>query len=326
MKRILIISAMALALCSCGGRGKAPAQEAAAYRQIKPLQIPAIYSEPDEKLEYLALHYWDNFLSEGGATDSVAILGVRKEDVEQKLADFIGTLEYVPMEKAQHAVSILFGGIEKRQAQEDTSSLFYLRFTELVAKYLYDPNSPLRNEDFFLPFVRGLASSPFTDDNRRPGYEYQARMCSINQYGHKVPDFRFKDARGRKHHLYEVDSRYTMLFFSNPGCTSCKGIIDEVMSRPYIEPFIKDKVLTVVNIYIDQEIDKWLEYEPNYPRCWLTGYDYTYSIREDQTYDVRAIPSLYLLDNDLRVILKDAPTEKVLKYLDNIASTQPQEP
>lgn len=326
MKRILFILAAAAALCACGGRTKAPVQEGPVYRQLKPVQIPAIYSGPEEKVDYLMSHYWDSFLGGEGVTDSVAILGVLKDEVEKKLADFIGMLDYVPMPRAQKAVSALFKGVEDRQAQEDTSSLFYLRFTELVSKYLYDPNSPLRCEDYFLPFARGLAESQYTDDNRRPGYQYQARMCALNQFGQKVPDFWFKDAKGRIHHLYEVDSQYTMLFFSNPGCTSCKGIIDDVMSRSYIEPFIKGKILTIVNIYIDEEVDKWLEYEPNYPRCWLTGYDHKYKIREDQTYDVRAIPSLYLLDSNLRVILKDAPTEKVLKYLDNLASTPPQEP
>ena len=32
---------------------------------------------------------------------------------------------------------------------------------------------------------------------------------------------------------------------------------------------------------------------------------------------MRAIPSLYLLDAEKRVLMKDAPVEKVLQYLDN---------
>ncbi|MBQ5850964.1 MAG: hypothetical protein IIW54_09160, partial [Lachnospiraceae bacterium] len=35
-------------------------------------------------------------------------------------------------------------------------------------------------------------------------------------------------------------------------------------------------------------------------------------IRNDELYSVRAIPSLYLLDKEKRVILKDAPENKMM--------------
>ena len=57
---------------------------------------------------------------------------------------------------------------------------------------------------------------------------------------------------------------------------------------------------------------------PNYPSSWINGYDYTFKLRSSGTYDIRAIPSLYLLDSRKRVLMKDAPTETVLSYLDKI--------
>ena len=48
----------------------------------------------------------------------------------------------------------------------------------------------------------------------------------------------------------------------------------------------------------------------------LLSQDYT--IRKDLTYNVRAIPSLYVLDKDKKVVMKDAPVEKVIPYLENI--------
>ena len=38
-------------------------------------------------------------------------------------------------------------------------------------------------------------------------------------------------------------------------------------------------------------------------------------IRSDHLYDVRAIPSLYLLDSQKRVLMKDAPEDKVLEQI-----------
>ena len=65
-------------------------------------------------------------------------------------------------------------------------------------------------------------------------------------------------------------------------------------------------------------MQKWREYLPNYPKDWINGYDYTFSLRDSRKYDIRAIPSLYLLDAGKRVIMKDAPTSDVLSYLETI--------
>jgi len=301
-------------LFSCAGKGTDPA---AAYRTFPKVKVPSVCGTPEEGEQYALEHYWDAFFSKTGMTDSTAVAGVKKGEVEEAVSSYVAALEQIPLPEAQKYVSDLFSDVETYRRSHPEDSLAFLRFTEIVARYLYDPNSPMRNEDLFLPFVRGLAASEFTGEDRRPGYEYQARMCSLNQFGQQVPDFSFKDASGRIHTLYGVRAEYTMLFFSNPGCNACKDIIDQVCSRQYVNRAISDKFLAVVNIYIDQEIDKWLEYEHNYPRNWITGYDHLYRIREEQNYDIRAIPSLYLLDVEKRVIMKDAPTERVMSFLDN---------
>lgn len=300
-----------LALCSCTARKTAQV----VYRSFPKLTVPAMYTTEEDMIEYAAAHFWDTYFAQSGVTDSAAVLGVRKAELEQALSNYIEIQDNLPLAKAQKNMAELFAKVEACQ-QADTSSLFYLRFTEMVERYLYDPNSPMRNEDLFLPFVQKLAECPFTDTLMRTGYRYMARMCSLNQTGSVAPDFTFKDARGRIHSLHGVKAGYTMLFFSNPGCDACRQMAEDVDSCPSVSRAIADGRVALVNIYIDQEIDKWREYEPSYPRSWITGYDWQFTIRTDQSYDVRAIPSLYLLDSEKRVIMKDAPTERVLRYLD----------
>ena len=54
-----------------------------------------------------------------------------------------------------------------------------------------------------------------------------------------------------------------------------------------------------------------------YPSGWYNGYDFRRVMNDGSLYYVRAIPSLYLLDAGKRVIMKDAPTERVLAFLEN---------
>lgn len=229
------------------------------------------------------------------------------EQKEQQVVDFLSGLSQMPLFEAQGRMETYF-----RKNCTDTLVV------RLVRKYLYDPNSPMRNEDLYLPFVKGLAQAESTPDSLRNFYRREALMCSKNQIGQKVPDFVFRTLKGKNIRLYDVPGEYVMLFFSNPGCQACKGIIEQV---EYLQPValaIEAGRLSVVNVYIDEDLKAWKEYAVNYPDNWYSGYDPKYILRSDELFNIRAIPSLYLLDADKKVIMKDAPTERVLMYLMNV--------
>lgn len=290
-------------------------------RKISTPEIPALISDPEQRLDYMIGHFWDSFFSGKGPTDTAHIIGVQTGEVEQTLSNYLSLLDRLPVSEAQKKIEALFAQIEKYQVA-DTSSHIYPLMTQMVSKYLYDPNSPMRNEDFYLPFVKAMTRSPFTREDSRTAYEFELRACSVNQYGSKAPDFVYKDIKERSHHLYDVKAEYTMLFFSNPGCEACREIIDEIATRSYIDGMISSGRLAIVNIYIDSELDKWRAYQPNYPSNWHTGYDPNGVIREDELYFVRAIPCLYLLGGEKEILMKDPPIEKVLSLFDNLNSNQ----
>lgn len=82
---------------------------------------------------------------------------------------------------------------------------------------------------------------------------------------------------------------------------------------------MSDGTLAVVNVYIDEDIQAWRSYMPIYPEDWYNGFDPDLVLRSNDIYNVRAIPSLYLLDAEKRVILKDAPERKVMDRLKSVS-------
>ena len=245
------------------------------------------------------------------------LLRVPEYMIEQHLVDYISDAVSLPLAEGQRKMVELFEDMEAEEASDSTKHAF-LRISELVSKYLYDPNSPLRDEDVYLPFVQRLAESSYTSDDIRPAYVYEARMCALNPRESKAADFVFRNLKGRDRHLYDVQADYTLLFFSNPGCEACKEIVQTVRSAVFAEKMIKDGELAVVNVYIDEDLDAWKDYVDYYPASWLNGYDPKYIIRGNTLYNVRAIPSVYLLDSQKTVMLKDADIVKVLNTLYNI--------
>ena len=279
---------------------------------------PAVIVEPREKAEYVISNYWNKFLSQAYPCDSNVVNGVLADDVEKALGTFVTFLENVcPIDFGRKAMAGFFDMVEKFQTADTSSNVFGF-FEKMVPKYLYDPNSPVRNEDLYLPYVSRLAVSEYSDPDLKPSYSFETQMCSLNMIGSPAADFIFTDLAGKRHTLYGIKAETTLLFFTNPGCPACKEIIESLTSDGKIAALVASGRLAVVNVYIDEELDKWREYASVYPKNWYNGYDQSYIIRSDVTYNVRAIPSLYVLDSEKKVIMKDAPVENVLPYLDNL--------
>ncbi|MDO5442996.1 MAG: DUF5106 domain-containing protein [Bacteroidia bacterium] len=317
---LLVVFATFFLLTGCASRGGAAKEsEATQTRAFPMLQIPTMYTTNEDRLAYVAEHYWDSFLSTSSTwfCDSLTINGVPSIEVEDHMAAFVTMLEQSDIEVARKGMAALFRKVEAKQMSDSLSNV-YEQFASLTEKYLYDPNSPYRDEELFLPYVSGLATSSLSNPLLVPSYAHEASVCATNRIGEQVPDFEFKDISGRKHTLYGVKGDYTLLFFSNPGCEACKQIIETIKSDLKLEYMVSEGNLAIVNVYIDEDIDAWKAYQDYYPTTWFNGYDDTFSIRRDLKFNVRAIPSLYVLDSEKRIVMKDAPEDRVFAFLNSI--------
>lgn len=295
------------------------ATEKESVREFPSAQIPGMVTDPTERLGYMADHLWDGFFdaSDVWLNDSTHINGVEKDKLEEQMAIYATLLANIPIEKAKSSISGLFDKVVENE-KRDTASDVLSKMSAMVTKYFYEPNSPLRNEDIYLPYVQKLATCEMVSEGMRQAYGYDAKMCALNSVGTLAADFAFTTLEGKKMSLYGIKSAYTILFFSNPGCQACKDIIDGLDSNPKITDLLKGGILAIANIYIDRELNEWRKYAGIYPKEWYNGYDHNYIIRTDQIYNVRAIPSVYLLDKDKRVILKDVNPETLFSWLDNL--------
>ena len=280
------------------------------------VQLPSMISGQQEAVEYMAVNYWNGMTdpSRNYPSDSLLVSGVRRGDVEQKFADWTSIMEYAGNGIWSKAVGNLY---ERALAceREDTASQVFETFVDLFQKYFYDPNSPVRNEDIYYHFISRYASYDGLTDVEKAKYEREARLCALNRIGTRASDFRFADRRGNIMNLYDIKAELTLLFFSNPGCEACMNIINVLREDPVISSMVASGRLAVANIYIDEDIQAWRSYMPVYPEEWYNGFDPDMVLRNNEIYAVRAIPSLYLLDSEKRVIMKDAPEERLFRYL-----------
>ena len=312
--RIKQIFILAVLLLAAGCREKKAEQFPAL--PFPDVQLPSMISGQQEALEYMAVNYWNGITdpSRSYPSDSLLVSGVRRGDVEQKFADWTSIMEYAGNGIWSKAVGNLYDRALACE-RKDTASQVFETFVDLFQKYYYDPNSPMRNEDVYYHFVSRYASYEGLTDVEKAKYEREARLCALNRIGTRASDFRFADRRGNIMNLYDIKAELTLLFFSNPGCEACMNIISVLREDPVISSMVASGRIAVVNIYIDEDIQAWRSYMPVYPEEWYNGFDPDMVLRSNETYAVRAIPSLYLLDSEKRIIMKDAPEERLFRYL-----------
>lgn len=279
---------------------KAPVQQQPeGFRMV---EVPAMLSSPQERAEFVTKNYWNHF----DFTDTTLIS--RPAVTEQAFADYVNILLNVPTDMAAASVRTTLS-----KAEADTA--MYRYFTTLFEKYLYDPNSPMRNEEVYIPVLEAIVASDRVDEADKIRPRYRLALAQKNRPGRPAADFTYTLSDGRTGTLYGVKADYVILFINNPGCTACKESIEQIEQSPLVSRMIGDGRVKVVALYPDEDMKAWRDYLSHFPPTWINGYDAGLKIKEGELYDLKAIPTLYLLSRDKTVILKDAPFGAIEQYL-----------
>lgn len=179
-------------------------------------------------------------------------------------------------------------------------------FSELAGQVWNDPNSPLRNDEFYIPVLNAKIASGFYDEASVTRLDYQVRLMSQNRLGRKANDIVYTEKDGSTGYLYRLDSEYTLVYFNNPGCEMCSQLTSDLKNSMLISALVDNGLMKILSVYPDEDLDEWNSHYDEQPSSWIRCYDKGCRIREMGTYSLEAIPSLYLLDRNRRVIVKDA--------------------
>ncbi len=305
-KPILLLFLAALCtLMSCGGG--AAKKEQRQNVTFQPATLPVMITDPREQAEYMAAHWWDHF----DFADTLFL--VQPDAIEQAFVDYIVVLPHLDPAKAKAAIQ----GMGRRA---EANPAVYGWFRSKSEHYLWDPNSPMRNEDLYIYVLESVQASA-QDSLVRQQAAYQLDQAQKNRPGTVAADFGYTLASGRTGRLSSLKSEYTLLFFNNPGCSTCAQIMSQIGASPVFNALsgARPARLAVLAVYTDEDQEAWQQYLPQMPADWIVSR--SREPEENDLYDLRAIPTMYLLDADKKVLLKDPTFERLEAYL--IRSVQP---
>nr|WP_227472084.1 DUF5106 domain-containing protein [Parabacteroides bouchesdurhonensis] len=301
--KILCVFSLLLIFNACNGQQRVkPNKEQAVTPAFEMVSVPAMITDEGQRANYLVIHYWDKFNFKDTAFIHLP------EITEQAFSDFIDVLKYVSSETADSAIK---GMMSKAEAD----STMFVYFADLYEKYLYDPNSPMRNEELYIPVLQSVINCSMIDEVNKIRPSHQLELAMKNRLGEPATNFTFTLANGKKGTLYDVKSDYMLLYFYNPDCHACKEVTEQLAASGVLKEWEKNKKIKVLAVYPDEDLDAWTAHISSMPPGWINSYDETVGLKNDEVYDLKAIPTLYLLDKNKNVLLKDATFRQFEDYL-----------
>jgi len=154
--------------------------------------------------------------------------------------------------------------------------------------------------------------SPWLNEKQMETISKRAYMQMANLIGEKAANLEMLDTAGKPSPLYEVNSAYTVVVFWDPTCGHCKEEMPKIDS--VYRASWKKKNVKIYAVLTEDQKSEWIKYINDHN---LSGWLNVYQTKEMQAadyasqkpgfrqlYDVTMTPSLYLLDNEKRIIGK----------------------
>lgn len=261
--------------------------------------IPEHLTQPEQRADYLTLHYWDNLdMANSEVVESVS--------TQMAFADFITLLPLT--QKRGEAFAQLW-----RVSYPHINTFYHM--LELAELYLYDVSSPLRNEEFYIEALEEIAKQSYVSNIDKLAATSQLELLTKNRVGTKATDFTFVDKQGIEHHLSEYHADYLLLLFASADCDECKRMKNTIDANTRLWIMLRRGTLAIVAITITDNETDWQAVTT--PERWIDGWDKSQMIESEQIYDLTTKPRLYLLDKEHNILLKNTTPAEVDAYISN---------
>lgn len=279
----------------------AKAQEAATFPYPT---IPHELRTVEDRAGFLLEHYWDNI-------DFGDTALVHKPDIaEQGFSNFIDLLPRVDSAVAVRGVAVFSAAAFRRSTPQNVRE----HFADLAEHYLADPNSPMRSDALYLLFLDRLTAAQAFSPAERERFSFKRVNIAKNQPGMVAADFAYIDRNGHESTLHATKGEYTLLYFYDPDCENCHETTAFFSKSSLLTT---NPRLTVLAVYPDADTDLWRKEPQLFPSKWIDAYSPGGKVAASLYY-IRATPTIFLLDKDKRVLLKDTSPAVLLRYLSEV--------
>jgi thiol-disulfide isomerase/thioredoxin len=277
---------------------------------LQDVSIPDPPKNPDGSLvdsnfryQYYINHYWDNMdFSEPALLSTPAFhprLKTYYEEVIPPLIDTVIKYTDLLLEKAkdepelfQYIVRFVTGRYERSQYVAHDAI-----FVHMIQKY----------------YAEGLC--PWVDEAVLEEMVKKAEKLSHILIGRKAPELYMADTNGVFRSNYEIDRKYTIMWFWELNCGHCKTATPKLLE---FYNRAKDSLdFEVYAVCTSSDTVKWKQAIIEKQLPWINVGGNKANINYKIAYDVTTTPVIYVLDKEKKIIVKKIGIDELEPFLRN---------
>lgn len=153
----------------------------------------------------------------------------------------------------------------------------------------------------------------YNEENTKKLKGHVAKL-RFNLIGNVAQDLKMETLNGEYARLHEINAKYTLIYFYEPGCGNCKKTTPKVYEL--YQEFDRDE-FEVLAVYTQTDKEKWSKYiNENGFEDWINAWD-PYNLTNFRFfYNIDRTPTIYLLDEHKKIITKRIGFEDLKDFIE----------
>ncbi|MEM7550592.1 MAG: redoxin domain-containing protein [Bacteroidota bacterium] len=224
-------------------------------------------------------------------------------------------IEYMERLTPQHPDSIKYAAEFLIEKAKPNPAFFRYVLVTLTSKY--EQSKQMGMDAVFVHLAEKYyltGQADWISEDTRKKFEERVSDLKPNLIGKKAPSLNLVDTASKSVSLENIDSRYTVLYFYDPDCGHCKKKTPELRSE-YSQ--LKELGAEVLCINIQTDVKKWKDFIKEKELSeWYNLADPNIRSNFRRDYNVKSTPTIYILDEDKKILAKKIGVEQVKEILE----------
>ena len=253
---------------------------------------------------YYIEHFFDNF-----AWDDPRIFNTPV--VEQKLKEYCNLIYQLDNPEYD---TLVVAALNKAKVNPSSYENLFDALQYVLGRII----SPYKVEHTYIAMLKDALTYPKLSEDRKRHHTRELGFINKNLVGDTIPNFVMVLANGDTTTMYDIQSEYTILYLQHPTCPTCHQVRNIMATFTKLNQAIESGRLKVVMVYFEDDPQVWSNYvnsrEAN-PK-YVQGWNFDQAIDDNDLFDTRTIPFMFLLDKDKKVIKKDLLYNEIEPYIE----------
>jgi len=275
---------------------------------IYALEYPRVPEAPEDAdstfgYKYFKAHFFDNF-----AFDDERLL--RTSTFNEKTEYYLEKLTRQDADSLIEAVDLILNKVK------DNPTLYKYTLSHLTSKY--ERSQVMGMDAVFVHLAKNYFMKVKPEWFGKKSMEKLTERANALEpllIGKKAPNIIVKDTGMKKFiQLYEVESKYTVIYIWSPDCSHCKKSTPKLKK---VYDRFKDQGVEVFAVSSEYENEGWIKFIEKHDLDWINGSDGgDFKSNFRSLYDVYSTPQTYLLDEDKIILAKKMSVESLEQMIE----------